>query len=100
MPVRRRIGKLNASISSLFRLFEILEGEVQGRESSQPPPEVEALLLRLLNGDLPSSGERQEAFKLLLQQPGWMAWFADRVKSRRTEPGRADPGTRRSGENV
>lgn len=82
------------------RLFEVLEDEVQGRESSQPPPEVEALLLRLLNGDLPSSGERQEAFKLLLQQPGWMAWFADRVKSRRTEPGRADPGTRRSGENV
>jgi len=91
---------LNADISSLFRLFGILEGEVQGRESSQPPPDIEVRLSQLLNGTLSTPAQRREAFELLLREPGWMAWFAEQVKNRRQESGKADPDIRRSEENV
>ncbi len=74
---------MNADFSSLLRLLESLDGEVRGRESRQPPQEVETLLEKLLSGQLTGESEREEVFELLRREPDWLAWLAGRIKSRR-----------------
>lgn len=74
---------MKAEFSSILRLFESLEGEVRGRSSTEPPPEIQSLLSNLLNESLSSTDERRRAFELLRTEPDWLAWFASRIKDRR-----------------
>lgn len=74
---------MNADFSSLLRLLEGLDGEVRGRETRQPPREVETLLEKLLSGELKGDSERKEVFELLRKEPDWLAWLAGKIKSRR-----------------
>ena len=74
---------MNTEFSSILRLIESLEGEVRGRASGEPPPDIQNLLSNLLDESLSSSDERRRAFELLRSQPDWLAWFALRIKDRR-----------------
>ena len=74
---------MKADFSSLFRLFDSIEKQVEGRGSSQPPEEVRVMLEGLMSGTLSSKKERGEAFELLRKEPGWLEWFAEQLKARR-----------------
>ena len=74
--------------------FEILSGflsrfgdEVEGRESSAPPPEVGAQLHRFARGQLPAS-EQVELIRLLNDHPDWVVSLAAEVKAQRDSGGR------------
>jgi hypothetical protein len=71
-----------AEFKVLFRLLELTEGEVQGRQSACPPPQVEKQLRALLSGEL-DDRKRLELCEALREQPRWLAWFADQIKHRR-----------------
>jgi hypothetical protein len=75
-----------AEFKVLFRLLELTEGEVQGRQSACPPPQVEKQLRALLSGEL-DDGKRKRLCEALRDQPGWLAWFADQIKHRRKATG-------------
>jgi len=71
-----------AEFKVLFRLLELMEGEVQGRQSARPPPRVERSLRALLSGEL-DEGQRRQLCEVLREQPRWLAWLADQIKNRR-----------------
>ncbi|HEY5770768.1 MAG TPA: hypothetical protein VIS71_13080 [Terrimicrobium sp.] len=71
-----------AEFKVLFRLLELTEGEVQGRQSACPPPQIEKQLRALLSGEL-DDGKRTQLCEALREQPRWLAWFADQIKHRR-----------------
>ena len=71
-----------AEFRVLFRLLELAEGEVQGRQSARPPADIERLALALLSGQLDEE-KRGELCEELRDQPGWLAWFAEQIKKRR-----------------
>ncbi len=48
-----------AEFKVLFRVLELMEGEVQGRQSARPPPRVERSLQALLSGELDEGQRRQ-----------------------------------------
>ena len=75
-----------AEFKILFRLLELTEGEVQGRQSACPPPQVEKQLRALLSGELDDE-KRSQLCEALREQPRWLAWFADQIKNRRKAPG-------------
>jgi hypothetical protein len=75
-----------AEFKVLFRLLELAEGEVQGRQSARPSPQVERLLRALLSGEL-DDGKRRQLCEALRDQPRWLAWFADQIKHRRKATG-------------
>ena len=41
-----------AEFEILFRFLELADGEVQGRQSARPPPDIESLVTALLSGQL------------------------------------------------
>ena len=57
-----------AEFKVLFRVLELMEGEVQGRQSARPPPRVERSLQALLSGEL-DEGQR-EGWSCVREQPG------------------------------
>jgi hypothetical protein len=71
-----------AEFKVLFRFLELSEGEVQGRQSSSPPPHIEKLLRALLSGEL-DEPKRKQLCEVLRGQPRWLAWLAEQIKSRR-----------------
>jgi hypothetical protein len=73
---------MSAEFKVLFRFLDITEGEVQGRQSTRPPPRVEKLLRALLSGQL-DDGQRRQLCEVLREQPRWLAWLADQIKNRR-----------------
>ena len=75
-----------AEFKVLFRVLELTEGEVQGRQSARPPPQVEKLLRALLAGEL-DDGKRKQLCETLREQPRWLAWLAEQIKHRRKAPG-------------
>jgi hypothetical protein len=73
--------------------FEILTSflsrfgdEVEGRESSSPPPELAAQLRDFARGRLPAA-EQEKVIHLLNEHPEWVAQLAAEAKALR------DPGT-------
>ena len=74
-----------AEFRVLFRLLELADGEVQGRQSARPPADIEKLALALLSGQLDEE-KRVELCEELRDQPGWLAWFAEQIKKRRKSP--------------
>jgi len=75
-----------ADFKVLFRFLDLAEGEVQGRQSSRPPPETEKLLRALLSGEL-GEEKRIDLCEMLRDEPGWLAWFAEQIKKRRKATG-------------
>jgi hypothetical protein len=75
-----------AEFKVLFRLLELAEGEVQGRQSARPPPQVERSLRALLSGDLDQE-KRRKLCEVLREQPRWLAWLAEQIKNRRKTTG-------------
>jgi hypothetical protein len=71
-----------AEFEILFRFLELADGEVQGRQSSRPPAEIEKLVMALLSGQLDTE-KRIELCEVLRDQPAWLAWFAEQIKKRR-----------------
>jgi hypothetical protein len=71
-----------AEFKVVFRFLELSEGEVQGRQSARPPPQVEKSLRALLSGEL-DEGQRRQLCEVLREQPKWLAWLADQIKKRR-----------------
>jgi hypothetical protein len=74
--------------------FEILAGflakfgdEVEGRESQDPPKNIQAQMHALARGTL-SESERTPLFSLLNDNPQWLCHLADEVKSLRPEANR------------
>jgi hypothetical protein len=74
-----------AEFEILFRFLELAYGEVQGRQSARPPPEIEKLVTTLLSGQL-GEEKRIELCEKLRDQPAWLAWFAEQIKKRRKPP--------------
>jgi hypothetical protein len=67
--------------------FEILSGflerfdhEVQGREQSEAPPEIQSQLRELAQGQLPQS-QCAELLDLLSRNPAWIARLAEEIKA-------------------
>jgi hypothetical protein len=75
-----------ADFKVVFRFLEFTEGEVQGRQSTRPPPKVERLLRGLLSGEI-DAPKRRELCELLRGQPQWLAWLAEQIKARRRNSG-------------
>ncbi|HEY5705693.1 MAG TPA: hypothetical protein VIS96_08980 [Terrimicrobiaceae bacterium] len=71
-----------ADFQVLFRFLDLTEGEVQGRQSARPPPQVENSLRALLSGEL-DERKRRQLCEMLRDQPRWLAWFAEQIKHRR-----------------
>ena len=71
-----------AEFEILFRLLELADGEVRGRQSARPPADIERLVMALLSGQL-AEDQRVELCDELRGQPAWLAWFADQIKKRR-----------------
>jgi hypothetical protein len=71
-----------ADFKVIFRVLELTEGEVQGRQSTRPPQQVEKLIGSLLSGEL-ESGKRRQLCEALRLEPRWLAWLAEQIKSRR-----------------
>ena len=76
-----------ADFKVIFRLLELTEGEVQGRQSARPPKQVEGLIQALLSGELDASTRRQLC-EVLSREPEWLAWVAEQIKGRRKSSGR------------
>jgi hypothetical protein len=76
-----------ADFKIIFRLLELSEGEVQGRQSARPPQQVERLIRSLLSGEIDVNKRRQLCESLRLE-PRWLAWLAEQIKSRRKGSGR------------
>jgi hypothetical protein len=76
-----------AEFSILFRFLELAEGEVQGRQSTRPPSDIEKLAMALLSGRL-NEEKRIKLCEELRDQPGWLAWFAEQIKKRRKSTSR------------
>ena len=76
-----------AEFRILFRLLELADGEVQGRQSARPPANIEKLVMALLSGHLDEQ-KRIELCEELSEQPGWLAWFAEQIKKRRKSTSR------------
>ncbi len=76
-----------ADFKVIFRLLELTEGEVQGRQSTRPPKQVEGLIQALLSGELDASNRRQLC-EALGREPRWLAWLAEQIKGRRKSSGR------------
>jgi hypothetical protein len=75
-----------ADFKVIFRFLELSEGEVQGRQSARPPAHVERMLRGLLSGEL-DAPKRRELCELLRDQPRWLGWLAEQIKSRRKASG-------------
>jgi hypothetical protein len=76
---------LSPDFGSLFRFLDVLDNQVTGRHADRPSPEIEARLLRLLNGETPCGDERAALFQALRDNPTWTAWLAGQVKARRAK---------------
>ena len=74
-----------AEFEILFRLLELADGEVRGRQSARPPADIERLVMELLSGQL-AEEQRVELCDELRGQPAWLAWFDDQIKKRRKPP--------------
>ena len=75
--------------------FEILAGfldrfgeDVEGRELSEPPENVQAELRAFAKGDLPRE-KHEQLLSLLSKNHGWLAWLANEVKALRAARGSA-----------
>jgi len=66
----------------LLKFLDRFDGEVEGRELSEPPVETKSRLQRFARGALPDS-EQAEVFALLDRNPEWIAWLAREVKELR-----------------
>jgi hypothetical protein len=76
------MNNMEGTFEILTRFLEQFGPEVQGRETAQPPEEVQAQLRRLAKGDLPET-EQDTVFTLLRRNPEWTAWLAQEVKGLR-----------------
>lgn len=72
--------QMNATIASLVERLSCLENEVVGRSSEDPPSEMQALLLQAINEGI--GDQREQIFEMLKSQPGWLAWFAEKIKEK------------------
>jgi hypothetical protein len=77
---------LSTDFSILFRFLDTLDRQVTGRQADHLPPEIEATLQQLLNGEAPGETERKALFQALRENPSWIAWLANQVKARRVQP--------------
>ena len=66
----------------LLRFLDRFDGEVEGRELSEPPAETKGRLQRFARGALPES-EQAQIFALLDRNPEWIPWLAQEVKGLR-----------------
>ncbi len=73
---------MNDTFAILAGFLERFGHDVEGREVSELSPEAIAKLEQLARGTLPAS-DQAEIWALLNQNPRWLAWLADEVKSRR-----------------
>jgi hypothetical protein len=80
------MGYMPADFKVIFRFLELTEGEVQGRQSTRPPQDVEQMLRGLLSGEL-DVPKRKQLCEMLRDQPRWLAWFAEQIKNRRKTSG-------------
>lgn len=69
-------------LTELFGFFGRYGYEVFGREVSPPDDNAAAQLLRFAQGEC-TPEERAQVCELLKQNPAWLRWIADRVKSGR-----------------
>jgi hypothetical protein len=79
-----------ADFKVVFRLLEFTEGEVQGRQSARPSPQVEKLIGGLLSGEI-DAVKRRQLCESLGNEPRWLAWLAEQIKARRKGSGKVSP---------
>ena len=66
----------------LLNFLERFDNEVQGRELCEPAGDAKVKLQRFARGSLPEP-EQAKVFALLDQNPEWIGWLAQEVKSLR-----------------